>query len=109
MGKKDRSLIHAVQFHPTVSYEGFVRGWRPGDDGRLTLTDGYFLDVIEAARSQPDTKHVLVIEEINRANLAQVMGELLTLLEADKRKGSEALKLAYAKPGDGLVYIRDNL
>lgn len=109
MGTKDRSLIHAVQFHPTVSYEDFVRGWRPGDDGRLTLTDGYFLEVIEAARSQPDTKHVLVIEEINRANLAQVMGELLTLLEADKRKGSEALKLAYSKPGDDLVYIPENL
>lgn len=109
IGTKDRSLIHAVQFHPTMSYEDFVRGWRPGGDGRLVLTDGYFLKVIEAAKSQPDATHVLVIEEINRANLAQVMGELLTLLEADKRKGSEALKLAYSKPDDDPVYIPDNL
>lgn len=109
IGSKDRSLIHAVQFHPTVSYEDFVRGWRPGGDGRLTLTDGYFLKVIEAAQNQPGVPHVLVIEEVNRANLAQVMGELLTLLEADKRKASEALKLAYSKPGDDLVYIPDNL
>ncbi|WP_037104733.1 AAA family ATPase [Rhodococcoides fascians] len=109
IGTKDRELIHAVQFHPTVSYEDFVRGWRPGNDGRLTLTDGYFLEVIEEARNRPDAEHVLVVEEINRANLAQVMGELLTLLEADKRKASEALKLAYSKPGDDLVYIPDNL
>lgn len=109
IGTKDRSLIHAVQFHPTVSYEDFVRGWRPGGDGRLLLADGLFLKVIEAAKSQPDATHVLVIEEINRANLAQVLGELLTLLEADKRKGSEALKLAYSKPDDDLVYIPDNL
>ncbi|GAB91413.1 AAA family ATPase, partial [Gordonia rhizosphera] len=83
--RKDRKLIHALQFHPTVSYEDFVRGWRPSGDGKLTLTDGVFLDVIDAAVNEPDNNHVLVIEEINRANLAQVMGELLTLLESDKR------------------------
>lgn len=109
IGREDRSLIHAVQFHPTVSYEDFVRGWRPGGDGRLTLTDGLFLEVIEAAKSEPDTTHVLVIEEINRANLAQVMGELLTLLEADKRKGSEALRLAYPRGRDELIFIPENL
>ena len=82
-----------------------MRGRRPGGDGRLVLADGLFLKVIEAAKSQPDATHVLVIEEINRANLAQVLGELLTLLEADKRKGSEALKLAHSKADDDLVTL----
>ena len=52
---------------------------------------------------------MLVIEEINRANLAQVMGELLTLLEADKRKPSEALQLAYSRPDEDPVFIPENL
>ncbi|MDV7101998.1 AAA family ATPase [Gordonia amicalis] len=107
--RKDRQLIHALQFHPTVSYEDFVRGWRPSGDGKLTLTDGVFLDVIDAAVNEPDNNHVLVIEEINRANLAQVMGELLTLLEADKRKPSEALQLAYSRPDEEPVFIPENL
>lgn len=109
IGRKDRQLIHALQFHPTVSYEDFVRGWRPSGDGKLTLTDGVFLDVIDAAVNEPDNQHVLVIEEINRANLAQVMGELLTLLEADKRKPSEALQLAYSRPDEDPVFIPENL
>lgn len=107
--RKDRKLIHALQFHPTVSYEDFVRGWRPSGDGKLTLTDGVFLDVIDAAVNEPDNNHVLVIEEINRANLAQVLGELLTLLEADKRKPSEALQLAYSRPDEDPVFIPENL
>ncbi|MGC5256050.1 AAA family ATPase [Gordonia sp. DT218] len=107
--RKDRKLIHALQFHPTVSYEDFVRGWRPSGDGKLTLTDGVFLDVIDAAVNEPDNNHVLVIEEINRANLAQVMGELLTLLEADKRKPSEALQLAYSRPDEDPIFIPENL
>ncbi|OUC80092.1 AAA family ATPase [Gordonia lacunae] len=107
--RKDRSLIHALQFHPTVSYEDFVRGWRPSGDGKLTLTDGVFLEVIDAAVNEPDNNHVLVIEEINRANLAQVMGELLTLLEVDKRKPSEALQLAYSRPDEDPVFIPENL
>ena len=109
IGREDRALIHAVQFHPTVSYEDFVRGWRPGGDGKLALVDGQFLKVIDAAKNEPDEDHVLVIEEINRANVAQVMGELLTLLEADKRKGSEALKLTYPKSPDELIYLPENL
>jgi 5-methylcytosine-specific restriction protein B len=109
IGRKDRTLIHALQFHPTVSYEDFVRGWRPGVDGRLTLADGVFLDVIDAAIAEPDNNHVLVIEEINRANIAQVLGELLTLLEADKRNAAEALRLAYPRTPDERAFIPENL
>lgn len=102
-------LLRSVQFHPTLSYEDFVRGWRPSGDGNLVLTDGLFLDIIKKAGGSPGSKHVLVIEEINRGNLAQIFGELLTLLEADKRSPTEALTLTYRKPSDEPIYIPDNL
>ena len=101
--------LRVVQFHPSLSYEDFVRGYRPGSDGKLLLTDGLFLQVVEAARAQPDLEHVLIIEEINRGNPAQVLGEMLTLLESSKRSRAEAMELAYQKfPGEK-IYVPDNL
>lgn len=101
--------LRVVQFHPALSYEDFVRGYRPGGDGRLTLTDGVFLQVVQAAIAQPDVEHVLVIEEINRGNPAQVLGEMLTLLESSKRSRADAMELAYSKTRGEKVYVPDNL
>lgn len=101
--------LRVVQFHPALSYEDFVRGYRPGGDGRLTLTDGLFLQVVQAAIAQPDVDHVLIIEEINRGNPAQVLGEMLTLLECSKRSRAEAMELAYSKSRGEKVYIPENL
>lgn len=101
--------LRVVQFHPALSYEDFVRGYRPGGDGKLTLTDGVFLQVVEAARFKPDVDHVLIIEEINRGNPAQVLGEILTLIEGSKRNMEAAMELAYPrKPGER-VYVPENL
>ncbi|MEJ5029910.1 AAA family ATPase [Comamonas sp. MYb69] len=101
--------LRVVQFHPALSYEDFVRGYRPGGDGRLTLTDGVFLQVVQAAIAQPDVEHVLVIEEINRGNPAQVLGEMLTLLESSKRSRVDAMELAYSKSRGEKVYVPENL
>lgn len=101
--------LRVVQFHPGLSYEDFVRGYRPNGDGRLTLTDGIFLQVIQAAIAQPDLEHVLIIEEINRGNPAQVLGEMLTLLECSKRSRADAMELAYSKSRGEKVYIPENL
>ncbi len=109
IGGKDRNLLRAIQFHPTLAYEDFVRGWRPSGDGKLTLEDGIFLDIVNAAQSDPGHDHVLVIEEINRGNLAQVFGELLTLLESEKRTPDEALELSYRRPGEEPTYLPENL
>jgi len=100
--------LRSVQFHPSLSYEDFVRGYRPSSNG-LTLTDGIFLQVIEAARAQPDLAHVLIIEEINRGNPAQVFGEMLTLLENTKRNRADAMELAYRKIPGEKIHVPDNL
>jgi len=88
-----------------------VRGWRPsGDsDSPLKLVDGPFLTAVEGARNEPARDLVVVIEEINRGNPAQIFGEMLTLLEADKRSRDEALALSYPRHGDERVHIPDNL
>jgi 5-methylcytosine-specific restriction enzyme B len=104
-----RSRLRVVQFHPSLAYEDFVRGWRPAGDGRLGLVDGILMQAIEAAASEPDRPFVLVIEEINRGNPAQIFGEMLTLLENTKRRSSEAIELAYRKAAGERVYVPENL
>lgn len=101
--------LRVVQFHPALSYEDFVRGYRPNGDGSLALIDGVFLQVVQAAIAQPDVEHVLVIEEINRGNPAQVLGEMLTLLESSKRSRADAMELAYSKTHGEKVYVPENL
>jgi 5-methylcytosine-specific restriction protein B len=103
--------LRSVQFHPNLSYEDFVRGWRPSGNGSLALHDGVVLQMVNAALAAPSQRHVLVIEEINRGNPAQIFGELLTLLEAGKRTPREAMQLCYPDP-DGVhrpVHVPENL
>ena len=95
--EKDR--VEFITFHESYGYEEFVEGLRPetgptateGDTGagfRLVATDGVLKRI--AARASGSTEpHVLVIDEINRANISKVLGELVTLLEEDKRAGAE--------------------
>jgi 5-methylcytosine-specific restriction protein B len=113
IGAKDRettrSRLRVVQFHPSLAYEDFVRGWRPKGKEGLDLVDGIFMQAIDAANSEPDREFVLVIEEINRGNPAQIFGELLTLLEAGKRRREEAIELAYRKREGERVFIPGNL
>ena len=109
MGLQDPGRMTAVQFQPSLSYEDFVRGWRPNGTGGLQLVDGIFLEAVHAARNDPGRPHVLVIEEINRGNPAQILGEMLTLIEDSKRRPEEALRLAYATNPDERIYVPDNL
>jgi 5-methylcytosine-specific restriction protein B len=109
MGQKNDSKVRALQFHPNLSYEDFVRGWRPTGEGKLSLVDGPFMEIVNAALKDPKVQYVIVIEEINRGNPAQIFGEMLTLLEADKRTPSEALELCYRRTDVERVFIPDNL
>ena len=81
--------VTLVQLHPSYAYEDFVEGYRPAlKDGRPTfeLRSGPLLASAERARAEPDQKHFLVIDEINRGNVAKVFGELYFLLEYRKRE-----------------------
>lgn len=66
----------------------------------MTLIDGPFVNAIKTAVNNPTSKYVVIIEEINRGNPAQIFGETLTLMEADKRTPTEALSLSYPKNDD---------
>ena len=111
MGEIATNRLRVVQFHPNMSYEDFIRGYRPDGEQGLKLVDGPFLEMIQSAKENPDQKYVIVIEEINRGNPAQIFGEMLTLLEADKRTPDEAMELTYkpADEKDETIYIPDNL
>lgn len=109
IGDKKDATLRVVQFHPNLSYEDFIRGWRPSGEGKLLLIDGPLLQLIECAKKNPDSPYVMVIEEINRGNPAQIFGEMLTLLENSKRTEVEALELSYSREVGEKVYIPDNL
>lgn len=109
IGAEDQDRVRAVQFHPGTSYEDFVRGWRPSGNGTLELVDGPLLHHAELARKEPGIPHVIIIEEFNRGNPAQALGEMLTLLEHTKRSEREALELTYTRAGEGRFHLPENL
>lgn len=100
--------ITAVQFHPSTSYEDFIEGFRPASDGHLRLQPGPFLKAVRAASDDEGRKHFIIIEEINRGNPAQIFGEMLTLLEADKRNAESALTTIYS-PDSEPIFLPENL
>jgi len=95
-------FIRWVTFHQSYAYEDFVEGLRPkteqGDAMVLAfeLKPGIFRSLCARAKDDPDNQYVLVIDEINRGNIAKIFGELMTLIEADKR-GKQPVELPYSK------------
>jgi hypothetical protein len=84
--------IAFVTFHQSYSYEDFVEGIRPVTKNGVVnyeIRKGIFCQMCDRAEIDPDNNYVLIIDEINRANISKVFGELITLLEADKRLGEE--------------------
>jgi MoxR-like ATPase len=108
MGEKDPDRITTVQFHPSYSYEDFIRGYRPERD-KFELRDGIFMDICEQARANPGQKHFLIIDEINRGNLSKVFGELMLLIENDKRGPDYAVTLPYFRENEPDFYVPENL
>ncbi len=111
MNEIDTDRLEMVQFHQSYSYDDFVRGYRPipGRAGSFFLQNGVFYEFCQKAIRDPDHEYVFVIDEINRGNLSQIFGELLMLIEPDKRGPEFALPLAYRTEDEPHFYVPSNL
>lgn len=103
------SRIENVQFHQSYAYEDFVQGYRPTPAGGFELKEGVFLRFCKAALADPGRDYVLIIDEINRGNLSKIFGELMLLIEPDKRNASWATRLPYARSNDPKFYVPENV
>ncbi len=107
----DSQRIEIIQFHQSYSYEDFIQGFRPTPKGRFDLKYGIFHQFCRRAqRDEAQGKpYVFIIDEINRGNLSKIFGELMMLIEPDKRGKEHAIPLAYSQDGDDKFYIPENL
>lgn len=108
--KEERDAnIEMVQFHQSYSYEDFIQGLRPTQKGGFDLKDGIFYSFCQRAFAHPGKKFFFIIDEINRGNLSKIFGELLMLIESDKRGEKFALKLTYSEDDDDRFFVPENV
>jgi len=87
-GSDDSGAVRICCFHPAYGYEDFLEGYRPEEaDGKMSfvLRDGIFKKLCKDALSNPEAKFYLIIDEINRGDIPRIFGELMTILEKNKR------------------------
>ncbi|WP_203362938.1 AAA family ATPase [Bacillus sp. REN10] len=106
--KKEDNILF-VQFHQSYAYEDFIRGYKPHEAGHFYLKNGLFYEFCQKAMANPSEKYYVIIDEINRGNLSKIFGELLMLIETDKRGPKHTIQLAYQKDGESGFYVPENL
>ena len=109
LGVTDESKVGMVQFHQSYSYEDFVQGYRQTKSGDFTLKDGVFYRFCKKAQSDPGNKYFFIIDEINRGNLSKIFGELMLLIEGDKRGEHYAVTLTYQENDLAPFYVQSNV
>ena len=108
-GKVAASQVEMVQFHQSYAYEDFIQGWRPDPSGGFSLKPGVFFDFCKRAQGDQSAPYVFIIDEINRGNLSKVFGELMMLIESDKRGPEFAIPLTYSEQSSDRFYLPPNL
>jgi len=109
MKAKDDSRVIMIQFHQSYSYEDFIQGFRPNHEGKFDLKSSIFYDFCLKAQHDLNRSYFFIIDEINRGNLSKIFGEILMLIETDKRGEEFALPLTYAQSIEDKFYIPENL
>lgn len=109
IGKKDITRIGFTQFHQSYSYEDFMQGWRPTEGGGFKLQNGPFYEMCKQAEKFPDHDYIFVIDEINRGNLSKIFGELMMLIESDKRGKVNEITLIYSQGPEDKFFVPSNL
>jgi len=82
---KGEDRVKFITFHQSFGYEDFIEGFRPDEDGNITLQDGIFKTFCDEAKENKEKNYYFVIDEINRGNISKIFGELITLVEPSKR------------------------
>ncbi|MEP4545220.1 MAG: DUF3578 domain-containing protein [Saccharospirillum sp.] len=108
MGEKAQHRMDMVQFHQSYGYEDFIQGYRPNDAG-FELKNGLFHQFCSKAANDLDNTYVFIIDEINRGNLSKIFGELMLLIEADKRGPGWTVPLTYSKDLRERFYVPENV
>lgn len=107
IGNKDKECVEFVQFHQNYSYEDFIQGYHP-DKESFKRTDGIFYKFCQKAKKNPNKNYYFIIDEINRGNISKIFGEIMMLIEEDKRYEDFAIHLTYSN-NDPKFYVPKNL
>lgn len=107
LGEENDSCIEMVQFHQSYGYEDFIQGIRPSKDG-FVVRNGIFYDFCQRAKND-NRPYFFIIDEINRGNLSKILGELMILIEYDKRGPKHMVRLTYSNASDEPFYVPENV